>query len=63
MLDARGLPTPECPSCGSWLLKVTLNFDEEYNICSYLLEGECAMYNTLLTVPTPLDHPDYEEML
>jgi hypothetical protein len=63
MLDARGLPTPECPSCGSWLLKVTLNFDEEYNIISYLLDGECAMCGTLLTVPTPLDHPDYQEML
>jgi hypothetical protein len=63
MLDARGIPTPECPNCGSWLLKVCLNFDEEYNIAGYLTSGECAQCGTLLTVPTPLDHPYYEESL
>lgn len=62
-LNARGLPTPECPSCGSWLLKVKLHLDEEYNIAGYLLDGECAMCGTLLTVATPIDHPDYEESL
>ena len=32
MLDARGLPSPECPNCGGWLLKICVTFDEEYNI-------------------------------
>lgn len=63
MLDVRGLPTPECPSCGSWLLKICVTFDEQYNISQYLLDGECAMCGTLVTVPTPIDHPDYQEML
>ena len=57
MLDARGIPSPECPSCGSWLIKISVNFDEEYEIASYLLDGECAMCGTLMTVPTPLDLP------
>jgi hypothetical protein len=63
MLDARGIPTPECPNCGSWLLNLTVNFDEEYNIASYLLDAECAMCHTKITAPTPIDHPDYEESL
>lgn len=63
MFDVRGIPTPECPACGSWLLKVCLHLDEEYNIAGYLLDAECAMCGTLLTIATPIDHPDYEEML
>lgn len=62
-LDVRGIPTPECPACGSWLLKICVTFDEEYNIGGYLLNGECAMCGTLITVPTPIDHPNYEESL
>jgi len=60
MLDARGIPTPECPNCGSWLLKINATFDEDYKIASYLLDGECAMCSTLLTVPTEIDHPEYD---
>ena len=63
MLDARGVPTPECPNCGSWLLRVNVTFGEDYKIAQYLLDGECAMCGTLLTVPTEIDHPEYEELL
>lgn len=63
MLDARGVPTPECPSCGSWLMKVALHLDEEYNIAGYLLDAECANCGTLLTLATPIDHPNYQEEL
>lgn len=55
MLDARGIPTRECPSCASTLFTIQAVFDEEYNIAQYLLNAECAICGTLLTAPTPLD--------
>lgn len=55
MLDARGIPTRECPSCASTLFTIQANFDEAYEICAYLLDAECAMCHTKLTAPTPLD--------
>jgi hypothetical protein len=27
----------------------------------YMTEGECAYCHSLVRLPTPLDHPDYEE--
>lgn len=55
MLDARGIPTRECPNCGSTLFTIQAVFDEEYNIAQYLLNAECAECKTFLTAPTPLD--------
>jgi len=55
MLDARGIPTRECPNCGSDLFTVQVSFDEDYEICGYLLNAECAYCQTKLTAPTPLD--------
>ena len=59
-LDARGIPSNECISCGSTLFTIQAAFDEDYNINSYLLNAECAMCGTLLTAPTPLDHLEYD---
>lgn len=55
MLDARGIPTRECPSCASTLFTVQVVFDEAYEIAQYLLNAECAICGTLVTAPTPLD--------
>lgn len=55
MLDARGIPTRECPSCASALFTIQATFDENYEISGYLLNAECAMCHTKLTAPTPLD--------
>jgi hypothetical protein len=55
MLDARGIPTRECPNCASTLFTVQVMFDENYEIGMYLLNAECAMCHTLITAPTPLD--------
>lgn len=55
MLDARGIPTRECPLCASTLFTIQAIFDEEYEIGLYLLDAECAMCHTKLTAPTPLD--------
>jgi len=58
MLDARGVPTAECPSCKNNVFKIRAAFDpEDYEIGMYFLDGECAKCGTLLTVPTPIDHP------
>jgi len=58
-MDARGIPTPQCPNCASTLLRLTVKFDPEtYEIDLYFLgDAECAVCNTLITAPTPLDLP------
>lgn len=53
-MDVRGLPTHECPSCGSNLWNVKVVF-EDYEIAQYLLDMECAVCGTYATAPTPLD--------
>lgn len=63
MINLRGIPTSECPVCESRLFNIRASFDDSYEICGYLLDCECAVCNTLLTAPTPLDHPNYEESL
>jgi hypothetical protein len=54
-LDARGIPTRECPSCASTLFTIHAVFDENYEVGMYLLDAECAMCHTKVTAPTPLD--------
>lgn len=54
-IDARGIPTRVCVTCGSDLFTVQVTFDEDYEICAYLLNCECAYCKTKLTAPTPLD--------
>lgn len=55
MLDARGIPTRECPSCASTLFTIQAVFDENYEVAQYLLDAECAICHTKVTAPTPLD--------
>ena len=55
MLDARGIPTRECPSCASTLFTIQAVFNDNYEIGMYLLNAECAMCHTKVTAPTPLD--------
>lgn len=55
MLDARGIPTRECPNCGGDLFTIQAKFDEDYEIGMYLLDAECAYCKTMITAPTPLD--------
>lgn len=55
MLDARGIPTIECPECQSNIFIIKAVFDEDYELCLYMLDGECAECGTLLTVATPKD--------
>lgn len=56
-IDARGIPSPVCPICGSALLRVTVQFDlDSYEISSYFLDdAECADCKSFITAPTPLD--------
>jgi uncharacterized Zn finger protein len=59
MIDARGIPTCECPNCGSQLFKGVISFDPEtYTIGMYQLDVECNDCGTLATAPTPLDNPN-----
>jgi len=60
MIDARGIPSPLCPCCGSVFIRITVQFDPEtYDVAGYLLDdARCAECDCLITAPTPLDHPD-----
>lgn len=55
MLDARGIPTRECPSCASTLFTIHAVFDDDYEIAQYFLDAECSICHTKVTAPTPLD--------
>jgi hypothetical protein len=55
-LDARGIPTPVCPSCGCAWLNVPLQFDPEtYEIIAWGLEASCFGCGALVTACTPVD--------
>ncbi len=59
MIDARGIPTTECPNCSNVLFKIIVQFDPaDYEIGLYLTDGECTKCGTIITVPTPADHPN-----
>ena len=55
-LDARGIPTAECPSCGSPWLNIPATFDgETYEISAWGTEATCFGCGALLTACTPAD--------
>jgi ribosomal protein S27E len=58
-ISTRGIPSNECLACGSTLFTVQVQFDEDYNVASYLLNAECAICGSLVTAPTAIDHPEY----
>jgi len=58
-INTRGIPSNECLACGSTLFTVQVQFDEDYNVASYLLNAECSICGSLVTAPTAIDHPEY----
>ena len=59
MIDARGIPTCECPNCTGTLFKALVSFDPfTYMIGTYHLDMECLACGALCTAPTPIDHPE-----
>lgn len=55
-LDARGIPTAACPTCGEGWFTVPVVFDEEtYEVAAWALEGMCISCGTVLTVCCPAD--------
>lgn len=59
MIDARGIPTCECPNCGESLFRVLAVFDPStYTIGMYHLDMQCNECGALATAPTPLDNPE-----
>jgi len=62
MIDARGIPTAECPECSNVLFKIIAQFDPvDYEIGLYYTDGECTNCGTLITLPTPMDHPNKQQ--
>jgi hypothetical protein len=58
-IDLTGTPTRACPLCGHTFFKIKAHFDDAYEIAFYDLTGECDDCGSLVTVPTPIDHPEY----
>lgn len=55
-INARGIPTAECPDCGSDKFQALVQFDKNtYEIAWYALNAKCISCDTLVTLPTPLD--------
>lgn len=62
MIDARGIPTCNCPNCGSDLFRALVSFDPEtYTIGMYHLDIQCNTCGAYATAPTPLDNPKEAE--
>lgn len=60
LIDARGIPSHECVNCGYNVFLVPAAF-EDYDIAWWGLEGKCLSCNAPVTVPCPVDHPDFDE--
>jgi rRNA maturation protein Nop10 len=58
-MDLTGIPSTCCINCGSKVILVKVVFDpEDYEIGMYFLDGKCNECGSLMTVPTPIDHPN-----
>lgn len=54
MIDARGIPTCSCPTCGGKYFIAIVKFDPKtYTISEYRLETQCNDCGTWATAPTP----------
>lgn len=53
-LDATGIPTHACPTCGGDVFKILASFDD-HEISWYTLTGYCNFCGTKVTVPCPAD--------
>lgn len=59
-IDFRGIPTHECPVCGSSTFRIAAGF-MDYNIAWWGTDAECYECKTKVTVPTPVDDPNHSE--
>ena len=59
-VDARGVPTRACPSCGCEQFYAVIWLDEAYVVAGYITDGVCAACGDMVTIATEIDHPDYE---
>lgn len=57
-IDTRGIPTHQCLNCGGNQFKIMASF-EDYDIAMWGLDGECFDCGAPVTVPCPVDSPDY----
>lgn len=53
-VDASGVPTHACPTCGCTAFKTVVQF-QEGEISWYTLTGYCYLDGTKVTLPTPED--------
>jgi len=58
-IDASGIPTPVCPSCGGEWLVIPVKFcRDSYTIGMWATEGHCYDCKSRVTACTPLDFPN-----
>jgi hypothetical protein len=57
LVDQRGIPTNECLHCGSNVFVVKAVF-EDYELAGYYLDADCAVCDSPVTAPCPVDRPE-----
>ena len=60
-INFRGIPTHECPVCQSRMFRVYASF-EDYDIALWLVDAVCADCGAEVTVPCPVDAPEYKAL-
>lgn len=60
MIDTTGIPTHRCLNCGGETF-LTIVWFEDYNIAGWYLNGKCESCGAPVTLPCPVDSPDYVE--
>jgi hypothetical protein len=59
-IDQKGMVTHTCFNCGSNIFNIQVTFDD-YEMGLMWPEGTCTGCDSVITVPAPWDHPNWDE--
>lgn len=59
-IDQRGMVTHNCFNCGSNIFNIQVTFDD-YELGLMFPEGTCTGCDSIVTLPAPWDHPNWDE--
>lgn len=58
-IDQSGIMTHTCFNCGSNIFRIRVTFDD-YEIGLMWPDGECIMCHSVVSVPVPWEHPNWD---
>lgn len=59
-IDQTGIVTHTCFNCGSNIFNIQVTFDD-YELGLMFPEGTCTGCDSVVTIPAPWDHPNWDE--